>query len=363
MIRPLAGVARLELLRLLRSPMALALLLVVPAFQVMLFGYAIRPSDGAITVAIAAPSHDEAERLAELLRHESNLTVSERRIAPARASDAVAAGRALVGIDLPVQRSFDNPDAPTLPIRITIDGIDAPLARSAISRITALYWQSRAERDRFAERRPGLVVVTRNNPKLRDSWTFLPALSGVVVMIATLMLGCLSIAREREGGTWETLGTMPISRLNLICGKLLPGTVIGTLQGCAVMLIAHRLFAVPLPPGSAVLMIAVLPVFAAAHLALGLAISMRAATQLSALQGAVGFYLPAMLLSGFLYPVATLPRWAQVLGSVFPLTHYVRAARLAILADRDWTAVIGNVWPIAAFLIIAILAATTGRRV
>lgn len=362
MIRSLMGIARVELLRLLRSPMAAALLLVVPAFQVVLFGYAIRPGAGEITVAVAAPSRDEADRLAERLSREHDLRVIERRIAPARAADAVAAGKALVGIDLPVQRSFDNPDAPTLPVRISVDGANAPLARSAISRIETIYWRSRAERDRYADMRPGLDVSVHANPELRDNWTFLPALSGVVVMIAALMLGCLSVAREREGGTWETLATMPIARPTLICGKLIPGTAIGTIQGCAVILIAHWLFAIPLSLPAILLIIAVLPLFAAAHLALGLAVSMRAANQLSALQGAVAFYLPAMLLSGFLYPLETLPHWARVISQLFPLTHYVQLARLAMLGSGGWNAAAHSILPIVVFLVVAVSAASMQSR-
>ncbi len=363
MIRPLLGVARLELMRLVRSPMALSLLLVVPAFQVVLFGYAIRPGEASLTLAIAAPSREEADRLAERLSGEPGLRVVAREVAPHSAGDAVRAGRALAGIDLPVVRTPDNPDAPTLPLRVTVDGSNAPLAQTAASRIETIYWKARAARDRYADMRPGLTIERIHNPQLRDSWTFLPSLSGVVVMIAALMLGCLGVAREREGGTWETLRTMPLGSLTLVLGKLAPGTVIGTLQGLAVIAIAHGLFALPLPVNMVWLGLVILPLFAAAHLAFGLAISMRARTQLAALQGAVGFYLPAMLLSGFLYPVETMPRWAQMLGSIFPLTHYVRAARLACLQSGSPTAILSAAPPIAGFLLFAIALAVLGRTV
>lgn len=361
MMRPLLGIAWLELLRLVRSPMALSLLLVVPVFQVVLFGYAIRPGDGSLTIAVAAPSQEETDRLVERLSREPGLQVVVRAVAPRSAADAVHAGRALAGIDLPITRSPDHPDASTLPLRVTVDGSNAPLAKSAISRIETTYWRERAGRDRFADMRPALVIERINNPQLRDSWTFLPSLSGVVVMIAALMLGCLGVAREREGGTWETLRTMPLGSLTLVLGKLAPGTVIGTLQGFAVIAIAHGLFGVPLRVNVVWLGLVILPLFAAAHLAFGLAISMRARTQLAALQGAVAFYLPAMLLSGFLYPVETMPRWAQLLGSLFPLTHYVRAARLAVLQSGSSSVILATAPPIAGFLLVAIALALLGR--
>lgn len=366
MIRQIIGVARLEMLRLIRSPMALSLLIAVPAAQVVLFGYAIRPGEATINIAIAAPSHEEADRLAERLKREPAIRIVSQSVAPQQASGAVRAGRALAAIDLPVGRGPDNPDAPILPVRVTIDGSNAPLARSARERIETIYWRERAERDQFAEYRPGLAIAQINNPQLRDSWTFLPSLSGVVVMIAMLMLGCLSIAREREGGTWETLQSLPLAPLTLVFGKMLPGTVLGALQGLAVILIGRALFGVPLPPVAAILVLFVLPLLAAAHLALGIAISMRARTQLTALQGAVAFYLPAMLLSGFLYPVESMPRWAQLLGSAFPLTHYITAARRSLLQGSDASAILAATGPIALFLVVAVVAAalsqTTGRH-
>jgi ABC-2 type transport system permease protein len=352
MMRPLLGIARLEL----------SLLLIVPAFQVVLFGYAIRPGEGSVTVAIAGPSREETESLAKQLEGETGIQVVARLVAPQSAANAVHDGHALAGIDLPVMRSPDNPDAPTLPLRVTVDGSNAPLAHSAISRIETLYWRERAQRDRFSDMRPGLIIDRINNPHLRDNWTFLPALSGVVVMIATLMLGCLSIAREREGGTWETVRTMPVGSLTLVIGKLVPGTVIGTLQGLAVIGVAHGLFDVPLSARAIGLVLVILPLFAAAHLALGIAISMRARTQLAALQGAMAFYLPAMVLSGFLYPVETLPRWAQLVGSVFPLTPYIRAARAALLQSGPPLAILSAAVPITGFLVFAVALAALGRE-
>jgi ABC-2 type transport system permease protein len=171
------------------------------------------------------------------------------------------------------------------------------------------------------------------------------------VMIGMIMLGSLSLAREREGGTWEALLALPLRPVEALVGKLLPYAVIGTLQGILVLGIGIAAFDLP-TRGNVVALIALLPLFTLAHLTLGYAIAARAATQLAALQGAVAFYLPAMLLSGFLYPFATLPRWAQVLGDVFPLTHFIRAARGALLRDDNAVVVLTHAWPIAAFLLV-----------
>jgi ABC-2 type transport system permease protein len=177
-------------------------------------------------------------------------------------------------------------------------------------------------------------------------------LIGAAVMIAMIMLGTLSLARERETGTWEALLVLPIGRLDVLLGKLGPYVLIGTVQGGAVLTLAVMLFDLPLR-GAVPALVALLPLFAAAHLVLGYAIAARAQTQIAALQGAVAYYLPAMLLSGFLYPFEGLPGWAQAVGNCFPLTHFIRACTGTLLRGEDWTAVATHAWPIAAFLVVA----------
>ena len=172
-----------------------------------------------------------------------------------------------------------------------------------------------------------------------------------------IMLGTLSIAREREGGTWETLQVLPLRRSEILLGKLLPYVAVGTVQGIAVMATAVLLFGLPMR-GPSLALVTLLPLFASAHLVLGYAIAARARTQLAALQGAVAFYLPAMLLSGFLYPFASLPGWAQGLGSCFPLTHFIRAATGVMLRGEGWAGVAMNALPIALFLGVAATLAT-----
>ncbi len=348
------AVARMETVRLLRARMTFTLLIVVPMLQLVLFGYAIRPNAAVVTVAVAAPSPASAHPIADELGRLPGLTIVARDLAPGGAAAAVAAQRALIGIEVPVARSFANPLAPRRPVRVIVDASNAALVAAAIPRIEAAYWRALAVRGEVADAGPGLAIEPQFNPDLRADWSFLPALAGVVVMIAMVMLGTLSLARERESGTWEMLAAMPLSRLETAIGKLAPYAVIGTVQGLVVLLLAHAVFALPMR-GSVAALALILPLFAAAHLALGYAISMRAQTHLAALQGAVAFYLPAMLLSGFLYPVETMPIWAQSLGQIFPLTHWVAAARDATLRGDGFATVLAQALPISGFLIAAIV--------
>jgi ABC-2 type transport system permease protein len=351
--RRILAVAAVEWTRLLRTRIALTLLIVVPLLQIILFGTAIRP-DAAVAVAVAAPTLVNAQTVAKELRKQPNIVVVATGT-PGTAEALVRRGGAVIGVEVSEVRTFANPFAKAGPLRIVVDASNATLTSAATARIEAAYWRTLAERGEVDG--PGLAVERLYNPQARADWTFLPGLIGVTVMIAMIMLGSLSLAREREGGTWEALMVLPVARGEVLIGKLLPYVGIGTVQGIAVMATGIWLFDLPVR-GSAAALIAILPLFASAHLALGYAIAARARTQLAALQGAVAFYLPAMLLSGFLYPFATLPAWAQAIGDVFPLTHFIRAATGVILRGESWAEVAVYALPIAAFAAVATVFAT-----
>ncbi len=347
---PVLAIARIELLRLLRSPMSFTLLLLVPALQVLLFGTAIRPDGAKLSVSIAAPNPIVAQRVAKALSIQPNLLINPITLKPGEAEANVRAGTAVIGLEVPESRSFANPFAKQEPLRVTIDASNASMVAAAIPTIETAYWRALAERADSVDTAPGLKIKRLYNPDARADWTFLPALIGVTVMISMIMLGSLSLAREREGGTWESLLILPINGFEILSGKLLPYVIIGTIQGALVLSAGVWLFDLP-TRGSVAALIALLPIFAAAHLALGYAISVRAKTQLAALQGAVAFYLPAMLLSGFLYPFETLPHWARLLGNIFPLTHFIRAAQSALLKGDYALAVVSHAWPMLIFLV------------
>jgi ABC-2 type transport system permease protein len=348
------ALARLEATRLLRTRVAFTLLVVVPLLQVVLFGLAIQP-DAPISVTVAAPSHAIADRVAEELGHEPNLVVTIQAM-PGKAEAAVRDGRALIGIEVPDVRSFANPFAPLRPVRVIVDATSPALTEVAVARVEAAYWRAVVARAELADTGPGLRIERLYNPQGRADWTFLSGLVGVTVMIAMVMLGALSLAREREGGTWEGLLALPFRRGELLIGKALANVAVGTLQGLGVLALAVLAFDLPMR-GSVIALAALLPLLAAAHFVLGYAIAARSGTQLAALQGAVAFYLPAMLLSGFLYPFQTLPDWAQAIGNLFPLTHFIRAAHGALLRGDGVSVVLPHGLPIIVALVILAAAA------
>ena len=354
--RRIAAVARVEARRLLRSPVTFTLLLLVPALQVVLFGAAIRPDAAQISVAIAAPTPVVAAKITQALSGQPGLVVVAIGLKPGGADAMVRARRALIGVEAPIMPPAVDPLGTSQPLRIIADAGDATLTASATSRIEAAYWRALAQAGGVTQGAPGLRIERLYNPEMRANWTFMPSLIGVTVMISMIMLGSLSLAREREAGTWEALLSLPVSPVEVMTGKLAPYVVIGTVQGALVLLAGVVLFDLP-TRGSVAALAALLPLFAAAHLVLGYAISARAKTQLAALQGAVAFYLPAMLLSGFLYPFETLPTWARAIGEAFPLTHFIRAAREALLRGSGAAQVASHAWPMLGFLAAAGVAA------
>ena len=354
-LRRISAVAHVELLRLLRAPTSFTLLLLVPALQVLLFGYAIRPDAAQVRVAVSGPVASRVGDVADQLATTAGLTVVLRSARPGAAASAVRDRTALIGVEVPALKSAGDPVAIQAPVRVTVDATNAGLTDTAVARIEASYWHRLTDQLQIADvdPAPGIAIERLYNPQARADWTFLPALVGVTVMIAMIMLGSLGLARERETGTWEVLLGLPISPSQLILGKLIPPVFIGTVQGVLVLSAGVVLFDLPMR-GSVPALILLLPLFAATHAAIGQMIALHAATQLAALQGAVAFYLPAMLLSGFLYPFETLPNWAQALGSIFPLTHFIRAAHGAVLRGDHAATVLGHGLPMLALLIVVI---------
>jgi ABC-2 type transport system permease protein len=177
-----------------------------------------------------------------------------------------------------------------------------------------------------------------------------------------LMLGALTLVRERERGSWESLLATPVDALDALIGKLSPYVVIGAAQGAVVVGLAQVLFGLPVSGGIWALFGAT-PVYAAANLLLGFAFSALAESQMQAMQGAVFFYLPSMLLSGFMFPFQGMPGWARAIGEVLPLTHFVRATR-GVLLKGEGGALIGyEMWPVALFALgAAALALAAYRR-
>jgi ABC-2 type transport system permease protein len=360
-LRRMMAIARIETLRLVRDRVAISLTALVPAVQIVLFGYAVNLDPRNVPIAIAGGDSSSIERAARVVGETGYFIIIGEALPSGAAKRMVVAGRALVGIELPP--SPDEEEAGGAPVRtqVVVDATDPGAVRPALAALETAYWQKRATTFSLDDR-PAFHVDWLYNPQRRTAWTIVPGLVGVIVMISMLMLGALTLVRERERGSWESLLVTPVDALDALVGKLSPYVVVGAMQGAVVVGLAQLLFDLQVKSGLWALLAAA-PVYASANLILGFAFSALAESQMQAMQGAVFFYLPSMLLSGFMFPFQGMPSWARAIGEVLPLTHFVRAARGVLLKGQGAVVVAQEMWPVALFgLLAAALALTAYRR-
>jgi len=179
-----------------------------------------------------------------------------------------------------------------------------------------------------------------------------PGLIGVVLTMTMVIMTSLSVTRERERGTMENLLATPVRPIEVMAGKILPFIIVGYVQVTLILAAAKFLFDVPMV-GSLTLLSLVSVLFIAANLGVGFTFSTVAANQLQAMQMAIFFFLPSILLSGFMFPFRGMPEWAQWLGEILPLTHFLRIVRGILLKGNGVAEILPEVWPIAAFLVAA----------
>jgi ABC-2 type transport system permease protein len=356
----MAAIARIETLRLVRDRVAISLIALVPAVQIVLFGYTVNLDPKNVSIAIAGGDGASIARAVRIIGETGYFEIIGQCLPSGAAARMVATGRALVGIELWSPLDDKEPGKGPMGARVVVDAADPAAVRPALAALESAYWRTQAASLSLEDGAP-IDVDWLYNPQRRTAWTIVPGLVGVIVMISMLMLGALTLVRERERGSWETLLATPVAALDALVGKLSPYIVIGTAQGLVVVGIARVLFDLP-TRGGVWALLAASPVYAAAHLIFGFAISALAESQMQAMQGAVFFYLPSMLLSGFMFPFQGMPAWARVIGEMLPLTHFVRAARGVLLKGQDAALVAQEIWPVALFGLAAAAVALAAYR-
>jgi ABC-2 type transport system permease protein len=192
------------------------------------------------------------------------------------------------------------------------------------------------------------------NPESITQYNLVPGLMGVVLTMTMVVITALAITRERERGTMENLLSMPTRPLEVLIGKIVPYILVGYIQVVLILLAARLLFHVPMV-GNLGLLFVVALVFIAANLAMGITFSTLAHNQLQAVQMSFFFFLPSILISGFMFPFRGMPGWAQVIGEVFPLTHFLRIVRGILLKGNSFAQIAPELWPIALFMTVTLI--------
>jgi ABC-2 type transport system permease protein len=340
------AVARVEALQLIADRAALVLILVLPIFQILLYGYAISLEPRNVPLAVATDEPRLVAPAMAAIRANPSVTLVGTVGAAGTAESAVASGKAMIGIEV-----GRDPQTRVVAVRIVADAGDPAEVQPVLEALDASIWRKVAEI--YAEdQTPTVDVVWLHAPPGKSAWVIAPGLVGVVVMITMLFLGALTLVRERERGSWESLLATPVGPAEALIGKLTPYMVIGFFQTIALLAIVHALFAVPLPPATWALLAAT-PLFTGSYLVLGFAFSALAQTQIQAVQVSAFSYLPSILLSGFMFPFNGMPPWAQAVGEAIPLTHYIRATRDVLLRGEGPMAVWTQMAPVLIFTTIA----------
>jgi ABC-2 type transport system permease protein len=357
------GIVGKEFIQLRRDRLTFAMIIGIPVLQLVLFGFAINSDPKHMPVAVRDADRSEFSRsiLAALSNSEYFDFVRE-------ANDDVAIDRMLATgavqfvITIPegFARALVRGERPALLIEAdatdpsaTGNAIAAinPLAQGALSReLTGPLAPLAAPPGAFEVR-----VHPRYNPEAITQYNVVPGLMGVILTMTMVLMTGLAITRETERGTMENLLATPANPLEVMTGKIVPYVLIGLIQVSIILLLARVIFHVPIIGRLDVLFTAVL-LFIAANLTLGLTFSSLARNQLQAMQMTFFFFLPSILLSGFMFPFRGMPGWAQAIGEVLPLTHFLRVVRGVLLKGNGFAQVVPELWPIALFMTVVIAA-------
>ena len=349
------AVARVESLQLLADRAALFLIFVLPIFQILLYGYGINLEPRNVPLAVATAEPRLVAPAMDAIRGNPSVILVGGIGAAGTAEKAVHDGRAMIGVEV-----GRDPATHGVLVRIISDAGDPAEVKPVVAELYAGIWKKVAEV--YAEdQTPEVNLVWLHDPGGNSSWDISPGLVGVIVMITMLFLGALTLVRERERGSWESLLATPVGPAEALAGKLAPYMVIGFVQTVVLLGIIHWLFAVPLPPATWALLAAT-PLFVASYLVLGFAFSALAQTQIQAVQASAFSYLPSILLSGFMFPFNGMPGWAQAVGETIPLTHYIRATRDVLLRGEGPMVVWNHMLPVLIFTVVAFCVAIVCYR-
>jgi ABC transporter DrrB family efflux protein len=328
-----------ELLQLRRDRMTLAMMVMLPLLQLMLFGYAINTDVRHMPTVVYDQDQSRASReLQRSLVATGYYDVIGHVAGYGEIERSLREGAARVALVIPVDYAKDLARGTTASLQLIVDGSDPQTVASATNTAASLVNARALELmvQRLSVGNPGALVPLRiepntwYNPDLRTAVYVVPGLIGVILTMTMVMLTAMAIARERERGTLEQLIVSPVKPVELVLGKILPFIVIGYVQMTLILLAGRLLFRVPLQ-GSLGLLYVLAFVFIAANLALGLFFSTLAKTQQQAMQMSFFFLLPNILLSGFMFPFEGMPKPAQFMAQGLPLTHFLRIVRTITL--------------------------------
>jgi ABC-2 type transport system permease protein len=340
-----------------RDRLTFGMIVGIPIIQLLLFGYAINtdPKHLPTMVQLRDPG-PEARSLLAALRNSGYFDLVGVVGSEVEAEQAIAAGRALFVVVIPEDFSRRILRGEQALVLVEADGSDPLAVSTAVSALNQLDTTAlRHDLVGFLERMaapPALEIRLhrRYNPEGITAYNIVPGLLGVILTMTMVLMTALAVTREQERGTMENLLAMPVRPFEVMIGKILPYMLVGWIQVAVVLAAATLLFGVPML-GSLWLLAAALLLYILANLTVGFTFSTLARNQLQAMQMTFFFFLPSILLSGFMFPFRGMPAWAQAIGEVLPLSHFLRIVRGIMLKSTGPAEIWPDVWPLLLFLL------------
>ena len=363
------SIVRKEFLQLRRDRITFAMVVGIPIIQMTLFGYAINTDPKHLDTAIInADNTDITRSFVWAMKHSSYFKIVGALPDQAAGHAALSQGKVLFVLNIPAgfTRQLLRHERPSL--LIEADATDPTAAGSALAAVNGIV-QSVIQKELSGPLAPlagtplpiDVQVHRLYNPDNITQYNVVPGLMGVILTMTMVMMTGLAITRERERGTMENLLAMPATPLEVMTGKIIPYIGIGLLQATIIMLAARFVFHVPFF-GNVGTIYAVSLIFVAAQLTVGITVSSLAQNQLQAVQLTFFYFLPNILLSGFMFPFQGMPGWAQFLGNLLPLTYFNRLIRGIMLKGNGWENSWPNVWPLFIFILVVMTVAVKTYR-
>lgn len=358
-----------EFIQMRRDRLTFAMMVGVPILQLILFGFAINSDPKALpTAVLVADSNPFARTLVAAMENSRYFAITRTAASEAEIDRLLAEGEVQFAVTIPTGFARDLQRGTRPVLLVEADATDPAATSNALSALTAIARQAlnpdltgpltalRAGPDPVE-----LRIHRRYNPEGITQYNVVPGLMGVVLTMTMVMMTALAVTRERERGTMENLLAMPVRPFEVMLGKIVPFVVVGYVQVLLIVVAARLFFNVPIV-GSLGLLSAVLILFIAANLAVGFTFSTLARNQLQAMQMSFFFFLPSMLLSGFMFPFRGMPGWAQAVGEILPLTHFLRIVRGILLKGNGFAEIAAEVLALALFLTVVTVVALKRYR-
>ncbi|MEY8714974.1 ABC transporter permease [Francisella philomiragia] len=344
-----------EVIHMLRDKVTIGLVIGIPLIQLILFGFAINMNPKHLSTAIVnADKTLQTNYLIEKINNTGYFDIKYQDISRDDATTLMRKGKVQFIIDIPANFTKQVYRGESPNILIIADGANATSnsgALQAVDKVKEIYSQYFSNKQIPQPQPFNFVIHNKYNPESKTQNNIVPALAGVILTMTMVMVTSLTITREKEYGTMESLLATPVTSLEIIFGKITPYIVVGYIQLLLIIIFTKVIFGITIVGSILLLLIATFP-FIIANLLVGITFSTIADTQLQAMQMTFFFFLPSILLSGFMFPFDGMPEWAQVIGNILPLTHYLNIVREILLKGGGFFDILNSIYPLLIFMIV-----------